>query len=121
MPNSKEHVENCERLDIERWICREVNKYMDEPSQRIPGCGHRNYRHRLEDCLSIAKALASGKSREEALKVCYQSLLACLKHIEDDCKRGSEICKASLSRDEVERILRNIQDLSKQIESFCQL
>jgi hypothetical protein len=91
---------------------------MDEPSRRIPSRIHRKHRHGLEDCPSMAKALASDKA-EERLKICYQSLLACLKHTEDDCERGSEVCKTPLPCDEVEEVLRNIQDLSKQIESFC--
>lgn len=82
---------------------------------------HRNYRHGLETCLLIAKTLANDKSPEEASKVCYQSFLACLKHIEDNCKKGGEKCKAGLQCDEVDEMLRNIKALSKQIKSFCRL
>jgi hypothetical protein len=117
MPRFKDHVKNCEKLGVDKWICDEVNRYMDEPSQRVLGCAHRKYRHELKDCLFIAKTLANGKSREEAQKAYYQSFLACLKHIEDDCKKGGEKCNAFLPCNKVSEMLYN-KDLLKRIEGF---
>ena len=101
MPIFREHIKSCKNFNVPEEICEEVNKEMDEPSQWIPGCKHRKFRHQLNDCNSIAqtltlKVLIESKSKVEASKIFDQAILACKVHIKDDCEEGKEVCKRSL-------------------------
>jgi hypothetical protein len=101
-------------------ICEVVNKEMDAPSQLIPGCNHRKLRHQLSDCESIAqtfkyKMLAKGKSESEASRISDQARLACMLHIWEDCKEGSEACRKSLPCEEVKKELYDFVYIKEEI------
>jgi hypothetical protein len=93
MPIFREHTNNCINHNISKEICEIVNKEMDEPSKWIPGCRHREFRHQIDDCSSLAQSFG-----EEAYS-------ACILHIKDDCREGKEICKQSLPCRDVENLL----------------
>ncbi|RLE54448.1 MAG: hypothetical protein DRJ40_10810 [Thermoprotei archaeon] len=84
MPIGREHVRKCIELGIKREICKEVNKWIDEPVKQKPGCNHRKHRHDLEACIEIAQEY---KSLEERL----EAFLACVQHIYEDCKHSSKV------------------------------
>jgi len=97
MANLEIHIQNCMKAGIDKQVCEKINKWMDEPSSWIPGCRHRQYRHSLEDCTSIANQF------HDHLK--EQAILACKIHIRDDCIESKEICKKSLPCKEVNNIM----------------
>ncbi len=104
MPTFKKHFRNCRSFDVPEEICGEVNKEMDKPSQRVPGCRHREFRHQVGDCNQIGQMLArEAKNEIEASKIVNQAFLACKIHIRDDCREGEEICKRSLPCREIEK------------------
>ena len=82
MPNLKKHNKDCTDLGIEPNVCNITNKWMDAPSQQIPGCEHREFRHSLIDCSGWA-------SQGESLLESRDRLKACSRHIVLDSLTGS--------------------------------
>lgn len=82
MPNFLKHNQDCNDLGIDRNVCKITNKWMDAPSQQIPGCEHRNFRHSLKDCSDWA-------SQGETLLESKNRLKACRRHIELDSTTGN--------------------------------
>ena len=69
MPSFKEHKRSCVEYGIDEEVCEIVNRWMDKPSRYIPGCRHRELRHRIENCLTMALKLARGGAFTVALDI----------------------------------------------------
>ena len=57
MPFREEHNKDCVDQGYPKPVCNFVNGWMDTPSQKIPGCGHRNQRHGKSDCENLGKKI----------------------------------------------------------------
>lgn len=74
MPKKAEHNRICKQEGYSSSICNSVNKWMDAPSAKFPGCQHREFRHSKTDCDSVAKEILfktknTDKARE-AKQIC---------------------------------------------------
>jgi len=69
MPNNFEHNRICKKQGYDKRMCEFVNKWMDEPASKFPGCQHRNFRHSKQDCDFIASEILKRTGiREKAIQ-----------------------------------------------------
>ena len=72
MKTRKEHNEYCESKGINRKVCDETNKWMDEPAKEGGGCAHRKQRHSSVDCVKwafSARNVQDGIARYRACQI----------------------------------------------------
>jgi len=84
------------KIGISKDTCEFVNRWMDEPAKRYPGCTHRKYRHSDFDCLTLGIAEGIKEARRtgsilKGVKKMSEVIKACKLHIELDKKEGK--CK----------------------------
>jgi len=79
----------CTKANIDRDVCERVNKWMDEPAKKIPGCAHRLLRHSPKDCIKIAQqicidVLKETNDQDLAFRKAIMAIKACHLHIRVD-------------------------------------
>lgn len=75
MPNNREHNKICEQHGFNYNSCKIINKWMDKPSLKHPGCKHREFRHDKKSCDSIPNLILNNIiTKSEAKKICLLHL-----------------------------------------------